>query len=93
VLDEIVGGREMSVASIDPLPVDIHETVARLSATAGLAPSDVLREALALFARELEDRQAIDRAERMTPRAVQLDSILARRASPSAWHDSDEPLF
>jgi hypothetical protein len=92
VLDENVGGRAMSVVSIDPLPVDIHETVARLSATAGLSPSDVLREALELFARELEDRQAIDRAERMTPRAAELDSILARCPRLSTWHDLDEPL-
>ena len=83
----------MTVVSIDPLPVDIHETVARLSATAGLAPTDVLREALELFARELDDRQAIDRAERLTPRAAQLDSILDRCPRPSTWHDSDEPLF
>jgi hypothetical protein len=33
VLSEIVGGRVMSVFSIDPLPLDIHENVVRLSAT------------------------------------------------------------
>ena len=78
----------MTVVPIDPLPIDIHETVARLSATAGLAPTDVHREALELFARELEDRQAIDRAERMTPWAAELDSILARCPRLSTWHDS-----
>jgi hypothetical protein len=68
----------MSVFPIDPLPVDVHETSARLSATSGLSPADVLREALDLYARELEDRQAAERAERITPRTAELQAILTR---------------
>jgi hypothetical protein len=80
----------MSAAPADPLPVDVHETLVRLADCAGLAPADVLREALDLFARDLDDRQA---AERITPRTAELDAILARNPRPSTWHDSDEPLF
>jgi hypothetical protein len=65
----------------------------RLANTAGLPPTDVLREALELYARELEDRQAAERAERITPRVAQLKAILARNPRPSTWHDSDEALF
>src|SRR5262245_45853325 len=69
---------------------DIRETLNRLSHSAGRAPDDVLRDALELFARDLEDRQA---AERITPRTAELKAILARNPRPSTWHDSDEPLF
>jgi len=83
----------MSVVPTDPLPVDVHETLVRLADSAGLAPADVLREALDLFARDSEDRQAFERAERITPRAAELDAILARNPRPSTWHDSDERLY
>jgi len=77
----------MSVVPTDPLPLDVHATLVRLAGSAGLAPADVLREALDLFARELEDRQAFERAERITPRAAELDAILARNPRPFTWHD------
>jgi hypothetical protein len=83
----------MSVAPTDPLPVDVQETLVRLADSAGVAPADVLREALNLYACELEDRQAAERAEQITPRAAELKAILARNPRPSTWHDSDEPLF
>jgi hypothetical protein len=82
----------MSVVPIDPLPTDLHESLIRLANSAGLAPADVLREALDLFARELEDRQAAERAEQITPRMAELRAILARNPRPSGWHDSDEAL-
>ena len=83
----------MSVVPTDPLPIDVQETLVRLADTAGLAPAEVLREALELYARELEDRQAAERAEWITPRAAELKAILACNPRPSTWHDSDEPLF
>lgn len=83
----------MSVEPTDPLPGDVWETLARLSTTAGQTPTDVLRQALELYARELEDRQAAERAERITPRSAELKAILARNPRPSTWYDSDEPLF
>jgi hypothetical protein len=83
----------MPVTPTDPLPIDVHENLIRLADSAGLAPVDVLREALNLFAREFEDRQSAERAEQITPRAAELKAILARNPRPSAWHDSDELLF
>ncbi len=83
----------MSVAPIDPLPVDVQETLVRLADSAGIAPVDVLPEALNRYACELEYRQAAERAEGITPRADELKMILARNPRPSTWHDSDEPLF
>ena len=83
----------MSVGHTDPLPLDLHETLLRLSAMAGLSPTDVLRQAIDLYARELEDRQAAERAERFTPRQAELDAILAKNPRPAIWHDSDQPLF
>ncbi len=83
----------MSSVPTDPLPMDIQQTLLRLAGSAGLAPIVVLREALDLFARELEDRQALDRAGRMTPRKAELDAILALNPRPATWHDSDEPLY
>jgi hypothetical protein len=83
----------MSVVPTEPLPVDVRETLVRLSDSAGLAPDDVLREALDLFARDLEDRQAAERAERITPRTTELKAILARNPRPVIWRDSDEPMF
>ena len=80
----------MSVGHTDPLPLDLHETFLRLSAIAGLSPTDVLREAIDLYARELEDRQA---TKRITPRQAELDAILAKNPRPAIWHDSDQPLF
>ena len=77
----------------DPLPSDWQENLARLSDQTGLTPTDVLREALELYARELEDRQAAERAERITPRTAELKVILARNPRPSTWSDSDESLF
>ena len=68
----------------------VRDTLDRLSHSAGLAPDDVLREALDLFARDLEDRRA---AERIAPNTAELKAILARNPRPSSWHDSDEPLF
>jgi hypothetical protein len=53
----------------------------------------MLREALDLYARELEDRQAAERAERITPRTAELKAILARNPRPASWYNSDEPLF
>ena len=87
------GGDPMSVVPTEPLPVDVRETLVRLSDSAGLAPDDVLREALDLFARDLEDRQTAERAERITPRTADLKAILARHPRPATWHDSDEPMF
>ena len=73
-----------------PEPVEkVRGTLDRLSHSAGLAPDDVLREALALYARDLEDRQA---AERIAPSTAELKAILARNPRPSSWHDSDEPF-
>jgi hypothetical protein len=83
----------MSAAPTDPLPMDIQQTLARLAGSAGLDPVVVLREALDLFARELEDQQALDRAEQITLRRAELDAILALNPRPSTWHDSDEPLY
>jgi hypothetical protein len=83
----------MSMVPTDPLPVDVHETLVRLAATAGLPPADILREALDLFARDLEDRRAIERAEQVTPRSAELKAILARNPRPSTWNESNEPLF
>jgi hypothetical protein len=83
----------MSIVPTDPLPLDVHETLVRLAGSAGLAPVDVLREALDLFAPEFEDRQAFELAERITPRAAELDAILARNPRPSTGHDSDERLY
>ena len=80
----------MSLASTGSLPPDVREALDRLSQSAGRPPDDVLRDALELFARDLEDRQA---AERITPRTAELKAILARNPRPSTWHDSDEPLF
>ena len=77
----------------DPLPSDWQENLAQLSDQTGLTPTDVLREALELYARELEDRQAAERAERITPRTAELKAILARNPRPSTWYDSDESLF
>jgi predicted DNA-binding protein len=77
----------------DPLPSDWQENLARLSDQTGLTPTDVLREALELYARELEDRQSAERAERITPRTAELKVILARSPRPSTWYDSDESLF
>jgi hypothetical protein len=48
----------MSVQPTGLLPVDVHENLIRLADSAGLAPAEVLREALDLFARDLEDRLA-----------------------------------
>ncbi len=75
----------MSVVPTDSLPVDVHETLIRLSGSTGLTPADVLREVLDLFARDLEDRQAFERAERITPRAAELDAILARNPRASTF--------
>jgi predicted DNA-binding protein len=80
----------MSITPTESFPLDVREALDRLSHTAGLTRDDVLREALELFARELEDRQAI---ERITPSTAELKAILARNPRPSSWHDSDEPLF
>lgn len=80
----------MSVTPLEPLPSDVRETLDRLSHSAGLPRDDILREALDLFARELEDRLF---AEQITPRTAELKAILARKPRPSSWHDSDEPLF
>jgi predicted DNA-binding protein len=80
----------MSVTPTEPLPPDVRETLDRPSHSAGRAPDDVLRDALELFARDLEDRQA---AERITPSSAELKAILARNPRPSRWHDSDEPLY
>jgi len=82
----------MSSVATDSLPMDIQQALLRLADSAGLAPVIVLREALDLFARELEDRHTLDRAERMTPRKAELDAILSRNPRPATWHDSDEPL-
>jgi predicted DNA-binding protein len=67
----------------DPLSSDWQENLARLSDQTGLTPTDVLRKALELYARELEDRQAAERAERITPRTAELKAILARNPRPS----------
>jgi hypothetical protein len=83
----------MSIGITDPLPLDVHEALVRLAAAVGLSPTDVLREAVDLYARELEDRQASERAERLTPRQAELDAILAKNPRPVTWHDSDGPLF
>jgi predicted DNA-binding protein len=77
----------------DPLPSDWQENLARLSDQTGLTPTDVLREALELYAPELEDRQAAERAERITPRTAELKTTLARNPRASSWHDTDESLF
>ena len=80
----------MSVGQTDPLPVDLQEALGALSAAAGLSPADVLREAIDLYARELEDRQAAVQAERIaTPRQAELDSILAKNPRPTSWYDPD----
>jgi predicted DNA-binding protein len=83
----------MSVVPTDPLPSDVHETLVRLSNSVGLSPADVLREALELYARELEDRQAAERAERITPRVAELKAILARTPRRSTWSDVAEAPF
>jgi predicted DNA-binding protein len=70
----------MSVTPTERLPPDIRETLGHLSRSAGLPPDDILREALALFAQELEDRQA---AERITPSTAELKAILAHKSRPS----------
>ncbi len=80
----------MSLTQTEPLPADVLETLDRLSHSAGLARADVLREALDLFAHEVEDLRA---AERNAPRTAELKAILARNGRPLSWHDSDEPLF
>jgi hypothetical protein len=80
----------MDLPPTEPLPPDIRETLDRLSHTAGLTRDDILREALELFAHELEGRQAV---ERITPSTAELKAILARNPRPSSWHDPDEPLF
>jgi predicted DNA-binding protein len=80
----------MSITSTGSVPLDIRESLDRLSHFAGLAPDDVLREALELFARDLEDRQA---AEQIAPRKAGLQAILARNPRPSRWQDSDELLY
>jgi hypothetical protein len=82
--------RSISVTPTEPLPLDVRETLDRLCHTAGLARDDVLREALELFAHELEERRAI---ERMTPKTAELKAILGRNPRPTSWNDSDEPLF
>ena len=51
----------MSVGHADPLPLDVHEALVRLWVVAGLSPADVLRQAINLHVRELEDRQAVER--------------------------------
>ena len=79
----------MSVGSIDPLPPDVRETLARLSDSMGQSPVEVLREALDRFARDVEDSQA---AERMTPSTDDLRAIVARKPKPLLWHDSEEAL-
>ena len=71
-------------------PEEAREALDRLSHSAGRSPDEVLRDALELFARDLEDRRA---AEQITPRTADLKAILARNPRPSSWHDSDEPLF
>jgi hypothetical protein len=83
----------MTATPTEPLPPDVRETLVRLSDSAGLAPDDLLRQAHDLFARDLEDRQAAERAERITPRTAELKAILTRNPRPSTRHDSDEPLF
>jgi predicted DNA-binding protein len=83
----------MPVGHTDPLPLDIHEALVHLSAAAGLSPADVLREAIDLYARELEDRQSVERAERLTPSQADLNAIIAKNPRPVTWHDSDQPLF
>jgi predicted DNA-binding protein len=83
----------MSVVPTDPLPSDVQETLVRLSNSAGLPPTEVLREALELYARELEDRQAAESAEQITPRTAELKALLARKPRPSTWCDSEEALF
>jgi hypothetical protein len=80
----------MSVGHTDPLPLDVHEALVRLSAVAGLSPVDVLREAIDLYARELEERQAVERAQRITPSQAELNAIIAKNPRPAAWHDSDQ---
>jgi hypothetical protein len=80
----------ISATQTEPHPLDVRETPDRLCHTAGLTRDDVLREALELFAHELEERQAI---ERMTPNTADLKAILARNPRPTSWHDSDERLF
>jgi predicted DNA-binding protein len=70
----------MPITPTEPLPPDIRETLDHLSRPAGLAPDDVLREALALFAQELEDRQA---AEWITPSTAELKAILVRNPRPA----------
>lgn len=80
----------MSITAPGVLPADVRENLDRLSHSAGLAPVDVIREALELFARDLDDRRA---AEQITPRKAELKAILARNPRPSQWHDSDEPLY
>ncbi len=74
----------MSVGSIEPLPPDVRETLARLSDSVGQPPVEVLREALDRFARDVEDRQV---AERMTPSTGDLRAILARTFRPQRTFD------
>jgi predicted DNA-binding protein len=83
----------MTVGHTDPLPLDVHEALVRLSAAAGLSPADVLREAIDLYARELEDKLAVARAQRITPSQAELNAIIAKNPRPATWHDSDQPLF
>ncbi len=83
----------MTVGHTDTLPLDVHEALIGLSAVAGLSPADVLRSGIDLYARELEDRQSAERAERITPRQAELDTILTKIPRPAIWHDSDQPLF
>jgi predicted DNA-binding protein len=83
----------MSVGHTDPLPLDVHEALVRLSAAAGLSPAEVLREAIDLYARELDERQAVESAERITPSQAELNAVIAKNPRPATWHDSDQPLF
>ena len=67
----------MSVGHTDPLPLDVREALVRLSAAAGLSPA-MSCAAIDLYARELEERQAVERADAITPSQAELDAILAK---------------
>jgi hypothetical protein len=42
---------------------------------------------------EVEEANARDRAEAITPRSADLERLMASGTRPAVWHDDDESLF
>jgi len=73
------------------------EMLAGIARETGADPGEILRRAIRLYKRvideeEREDALAYQRAEAMIPTHRELEAIVPSGIKPAVWHEGDEPL-